>query len=322
MSDDDVFEVLGDEEDAEIFGEVDWDEAFNDTPTEVEWLVEPFIEAGALVAMYSPPKAGKSLLALEVAASLATGRRVLSEAGGRCRHVLYVDFENRPKDFVDRLRAMNFTPAELKGWLHYLTFPTMDALDTPEGGAQLHANAIKYEADLVVIDTVSRVIEGGENDNDTFKDMYRHSLSRLKRDGIACLRLDHTGKDAEKGQRGASAKNADVDVVWSLTATKTRVRLGLAYSRQAHYPLDITMTRETVPFLRHDMDRVTEMGEDDEGVELEIPEPSERVLKLVARLDDACVPLDYGRTRVTKEFGIGGNAQMLGEAINYRRDRG
>ena len=31
------------------------------------------------------------------------------------------------------------------------------------------------------------------------------------------VRLDHTGKDQTKGQRGGSAKYGDVDAVWKLT---------------------------------------------------------------------------------------------------------
>lgn len=336
MSDDDVFEVLGDEDlgdDAEIFGEIDWDEAFSDTPTEVDWLVEPFIEAGALVAMFSPPKEGKSLLALEIAASLAVGRPVLHEdPEGRGRHVLYVDFENNQKDFVRRLRDMNFTAAELKGWLHYISFPNMKTLDTEEGGRQLHANALKYGAELVVIDTVSRVIEGGENDADTFKEMYRHSLSRLKRDGIACIRLDHTGKDAEKGQRGSSAKNADVDVVWSLTKTgQHRVRLVRVFARQPHYPVDITMNRVTDPHLRHETDRIVEMeaeGEEAQGgatpgvTDLhDAVDP--RVLKALRELDKWCVPLDMGRPTVKAKYPeIKISDRALNTAIQMRRKRG
>jgi hypothetical protein len=39
--------------------------------------------------------------------------------------------------------------------------------------------------------------------------------------GVACLRLDHFGKDAERGSRGSSAKNQDVDHVWELSALKS-----------------------------------------------------------------------------------------------------
>lgn len=325
---DDVFPEIGDEDDAEIFPEVDWDQAFSDTPEDVDWLVEPVVERGALVALFSPPKEGKSLLALEIAACLATGRPVLSRPEGPPVHVLYVDFENRQKDFVDRLRAMNFSPADLKGWLHYLSFPSMRTLDTQEGGAQLHANAIKYGAELVVIDTVSRVLEGNENDADTFKEMYRHSLTRLKRDGIACIRLDHAGKDADRGQRGSSAKNADVDVVWRLTKTsKYKVRLIRDFSRQHSYPEAIDMVRTDNPYLRHETDRILEMEEameDEKGATPAVADLGDaRVTKAIRDLERWGVPPGMGRPTVRREYPeIKANDQVLSEAIRIRRNGG
>jgi hypothetical protein len=41
-------------------------------------------------------------------------------------------------------------------------------------------------------------------------------MTTLKAEGITVLQLDHTGKDADKGQRGASAKRDNADVVWIL----------------------------------------------------------------------------------------------------------
>ena len=49
--------------------------------------------------------------------------------------VLYVDFENDPKgDIRSRLQAMGHGPADLEN-LHYLSFPTMAALDSKAGGS-------------------------------------------------------------------------------------------------------------------------------------------------------------------------------------------
>jgi hypothetical protein len=39
----------------------------------------------------------------------------------------------------------------------------------------------------------------------------------LKSDGRSLLRLDHTGKDPGKGQRGTSAKDGDVDVMFQFS---------------------------------------------------------------------------------------------------------
>src|SRR4029077_11803257 len=82
-------------------------------------------------------------------------------------------------------------------------------------------------------DTFSRAVRGEENEADTVRNWYRWTGQLLKAAGIGFLRIDHAGKDAKKGQRGTSAKNDDVDVVWEmverghgeylLRATKRRV---------------------------------------------------------------------------------------------------
>jgi hypothetical protein len=55
------------------------------------------------------------------------------------------------------------------------------------------------------------------------------SLSKLK--GVTYLRTDHSGKDTSKGQRGSSAKNDDVDLVWRLTRTDTKAGEGVRLER-------------------------------------------------------------------------------------------
>src|SRR5690606_29027366 len=90
-------------------------------------------------------------------------------------------------------------------------------LDTMAGAQELLAAAQVHECEVVVIDTVSRAVGGEENENDTWLSFYRNTGLAMKQAGIACLRLDHTGKDEDKGMRGGSAKYGDVDMVWKLS---------------------------------------------------------------------------------------------------------
>jgi hypothetical protein len=47
----------------------------------------------------------------------------------------------------------------------------------------------------------------------------------MKRAGISMIRLDHSGKDSSKGQRGGSAKSGDVDAVWRMTRDEDIITL-------------------------------------------------------------------------------------------------
>jgi Mrp family chromosome partitioning ATPase len=96
-----------------LFPRIDWHKLWADETTE-EWIVEPLIPARRLVALFSAPKVGKSLLMLELAAAIARGASVLGQPPQPPRRVLYVDFENDPRgDIRTRLKNMGLTPDDL-----------------------------------------------------------------------------------------------------------------------------------------------------------------------------------------------------------------
>jgi len=294
---------------ADQYEPVDWHKLWEEAPEEVEWLVEPLIERGQSISIYSPPKAGKSLITLEIAAALATGRPVLGNEAREPMPVLYVDIENSPKDIKDRLSAMGYKPGDL-GNLRYLSFPSLPALDSAKGGQHLLAVALAHTAELVVIDTVSRVISGSENDADTFASLYRHALAPLKGLGVSVIRLDHSGKDVTQGQRGSSAKAADVDTVWLLVKkTDTALHLQRQESRSGRGEPLIELVRRYEP-LRHERAN---------GYVI-----SAQISDLIERLDSLGVPNDAGRDKATaalRQAGAKFTTKHLAEAIKMRKLR-
>lgn len=234
---------------------LDWHKLFEGAPDDIAWLVPEFIARGQSYSLVSPAKAGKSLLALDVAAAIAAGRSALGSPRQAPVRVLYVDHENSRDDLVERLRDMGYRPEDLSG-LRYLSFPTMPPLDWPAGGADIVDVAEHHGADLVIIDTIARVVAGEENSADTYRALYRHTLAPLKAKGRAVVRLDHRGKDRTAGARGSSAKNDDVDVVWQLSQQpmpdgEASVRLCLERQRGSAHPDEIHLHRRVSPHLRH-----------------------------------------------------------------------
>jgi hypothetical protein len=200
----------------ETYPLIDWHALWADEQEE-EWIIEPLLARRRLVALYSAPKVGKSLLMLEVAAAIATGKGMFGYPGGTPRRTLYVDFENDPRgDVRTRLINMGYGPGDLAN-LCYLSFPSLPYLDSEKGSDHLLQMLDGYDCEVVVIDTVSRAIAGEENENDTWLNFYKHTGLKLKQTGRALIRLDHSGKDETKGQRGGSAKSGDVDAVWRLS---------------------------------------------------------------------------------------------------------
>ncbi|WP_281872867.1 AAA family ATPase [Brachybacterium paraconglomeratum] len=228
-----------------------WAEVMDGDPEPEDWLIWPLVERGKSVSLYSLAKAGKSLLVLELVAAAVAGKPALGRPGRGPIRVLYLDQENTAVDLRERLEAMDVRPEELDG-LVYLSFPAIEPLTTARGGAALAALAEEHRPDLIVLDTVSRFIDGPENDSDTWHALELHTLRGLKRAGIAVLRLDHAGKEVERGERGSSAKNSDVDASWSLThetqrGTRTLTR---RITRNGHGPTTVLLSIEAGP-LRH-----------------------------------------------------------------------
>lgn len=234
-------------------GLIDWDTAFAGEAPEIAWLCEPFLEAGTLASLYSGVGLGKSLLAQDVAAGLAAGRSVLGNQPGTPVDVLYLDFENRQGEVTDRLRDMGYLAADLKR-LRYASYPELPPLDTPEGGEHAFRLAAHARASLIIIDTTSRIVAGAENSSDTYADLYRYTLMRLKRTGRTTLRLDHEGKDPERGQRGSSAKGADVDVVWRMSDETGGVFRLVPEKDRANHVAEFRVRRLADP-LRHEVVR-------------------------------------------------------------------
>ncbi len=229
---------------------IDWHDLFASDDDGEEWIIEPLLPARRMVALYSAPKAGKSLLMLELAVGMARGTEVIGTKPEPVR-VLYVDFENDPRgDIRARLEAMDVGPGDLDN-LCYLTYPSLPKLDTAQGAYDLMRHVEHYDCQVVVIDTVSRAVGGEENENDTWLSFYRHTGLSLKQAGVACIRLDHSGKDREKGMRGGSAKYGDVDAVWRLEAVSDdTIRLDCTDNRMPVPVKTIALTRQSYP-LRH-----------------------------------------------------------------------
>ncbi|MGY4712761.1 hypothetical protein ACXDF8_24945 [Mycolicibacterium sp. CBM1] len=105
----------------------------------------------------------------------------------------------------------------------------------------------EFEPKLIVLDTISRFIEGKEDSADTWQNLYIHSLIPLRRQGRTVLRLDHQGHDSSKGARGSSGKRDDVDVAWIMKRTGNNIVLTRDKSRGLSHPEKLVLRRYAEP---------------------------------------------------------------------------
>lgn len=289
---------------------INWPDFWAADDTDTEWLLEPILAAGRAHALYAGAKTGKSYLALPICVAVATGTPFLHQPAGTPVDVLYIDYEMTAEDLRDRLTGFGYGPDTDLTHLHYALLPSLPPLNTAEGGQALLDSAIAVGAALVVIDTTGRAVAGEENDNDVIRDYYRHTGIRLKAEGITVLRLDHAGH-ANTHQRGASAKNDDVDVVWKLTRRDDGQLLEATHRRMSWVP-----------------ERV-ELGvvEGDDGVtRFTIAESTwpAGTAAVAAELDRLGVPLEWGKKRIRTTHGDALKCRngVLLAAIKHRRQAG
>lgn len=178
----------------------------------VEWMVDKYLPMNGMSALFAPPGAFKSFLALDLALSVAYG----VDWHGlkvRQRNVLYIVAEGR-HGFAGRIRAWQearvggagigtefmLLPQPVNFLEHANVDKLVDAIDQHLGGVG-----------FVVIDTLARNF--GTGDENSTKDMnaYVAGVDKLVSRGAHVMNVHHTGKDGSKGERGSSAFRGALD---------------------------------------------------------------------------------------------------------------
>lgn len=217
---------------------------------DLDWLVEGFWPAGKHMHLFAAHKSGKSLLSLHLAVQIALGMDPFTGQPTAPHVVTYIDKEMTRQDLQERLLDMGLSKIImddlLTGRLLYYLYPDVGYLDTPEGGAKLMHLVESNGSDVVIIDTLSRVVKGEENSNDTYKNFYNCTGSLLKSNGVAMLRLDHEGHQ-QGHSRGASSKGDDVDLVYHLKPVETGLALEMKASRVSYVRKQFALDQTAEP---------------------------------------------------------------------------
>ena len=308
---------LTQEELKERLGVIDWSALWTDD-TEELWLVPGFLCAGRGHMLYAPSGLGKSLLCLEIAACLASGRGVWGHSPQEPIRVLYLDQENSPRgDIRPRLLDMGFRDHDLEK-LIYLSFPDVGALNHEAGGSYLEAIIEIYQPHFIFFDTFSRFVDADENLARTVQDFYAFTGRILKKRGIGYMRLDHTGKNTAVGARGTSAKTDDLDLIWAMSEDSTDNTYLLTNEKQ-RTPVPeamVRLSRHSDP-LRHEVAKLGFWSE-----MLIAWEKLDRAVDLLRTLKDRDPANRLARGRTWEELRsecqrMGISRKLLFEAIDY-----
>ena len=212
-------------------------------------IIPDIVNAGQIVALVGQGGTGKSLLVLDIAMALAAGQSVLGHPPGEPISVLYIDMENPVGEVYTRRDNLGYQDNSLER-LAYYHMPDLPALDTRAGGKFIDAMTERHSPDLVIFDTISKLVAGEESKSDTWQDLYKYSLVPLRQTNCAAIILDHQGHDANRGARGSSAKRDNVDLQWIQTCRDGLIILKRDKCRTLHDTETLKIRRGGTP-LRH-----------------------------------------------------------------------
>lgn len=186
----------------------------------VSWRVKNLLPAQGVAAIYGPPASGKSFLALDMAAAIASGRDWFGHKTAAAP-VFYINLEGSGA-LKNRIAA----------WEHERERAFPDGVTFCLGAFNLLENmdslvaAIPHGA-VVVVDTLAASAPGFDENSGADMSRAIEALSRVarERNGLALV-VHHSGKDASRGLRGHSSLLGALDAVVSVD------RAGLSTTRQ------------------------------------------------------------------------------------------
>ncbi|MCI4410416.1 MAG: AAA family ATPase [Thiotrichales bacterium] len=205
----------------------------NNTPE--TWLIKHWIAKGELISIIAQPAAGKSLLALEMALAMATGKDWRGEKIHRVSNIFYVIGEGQ-KGFIDRVSAYEIeNNISVDNCPFYLS-NTSIGFDTVEGLTQI-INAIeqtKTTPDVIFIDTLARSFNGDENSASNMGDFVKNcNCLSLYFNNAAVVVIHHSGNSDKTRSRGSSALIGAVDKNYLLTVKENQRILSCTKSKNS-----------------------------------------------------------------------------------------
>jgi AAA domain len=189
-------------------------------PKPVEYLVDELIEHPSLMMLFGAPSAGKSFVAISMAACVATGHPWLGR-DVRSGTVFYLAGEGHA-GLSRRLRAWEIdTGVSLEGAPLFVSKLPAQLMDAEN--AQIVEQAIKTLSDtngppvLIVIDTLARNMgSGDESSNADIGTFVAHIDGMRHRLGCTVEIVHHSGHFEADRSRGASALPAAMDATFQM----------------------------------------------------------------------------------------------------------
>lgn len=188
-------------------------------------LVQGLIPEQSLGVVFGPSNVGKSFWMLDLALCIAAGRP-WNERRVERRGVTYIALEGGAL-FNNRAAAWMREHAVDPVGLPFAVVPAAVDLHDPAADTDRLIEAVRAAATrmqmpvgLIVIDTLSRAMAGGDENSPAGMGCFVANSDRIRAaTASAVFHVHHLGKDVERGARGHSSLRAAIDVEIQIAAT-------------------------------------------------------------------------------------------------------
>lgn len=207
-----------------------WDEI---EPVDQEWIVRGLLPARGLAFLVGPSGTGKSFIALDILARIASGWPALDR---RTRHVgvAYVASEG-PDGMRKRIKAWRTVhggPANFQLISQAVDLRNEEAvadLTTTLGEIAAHmATNGRTPLGIVAVDTLAASMPGGnENDGADMSDVIWRLQALSRQLGLLVLMIAHFGKDEARGIRGWSGQTGAADLILTVQSDKEEPKMSI-----------------------------------------------------------------------------------------------
>lgn len=184
---------------------------------DTDWLVEGLLVNGEATGLVGDGGVGKSFITMALSLAIAGSEdRFLNLPIRKHGKVLYVDEENSADLVLQRLNALGMADEHRRN-IEYIWYAGVDLLNEPK---KLLEEAVDLDPVLIVLDSLSRVAIGAEeNSNTDMTRLVRNGIVPLARDtGAAVVVVHHTDKTGT-APRGATAIRNATDQMVSVVAS-------------------------------------------------------------------------------------------------------
>ena len=218
--------------------------------TEPDFLVDQMLERGSLAMIFGKPASGKSFLAVDLAASIATGRAFqgLKTQKGDVVYIAGEGYRGLKRRFNAWFKYHDVGPEEIRVMISRsaVNFRDEEAAKALENEL-IRARESGLAPVLFIVDTLARNYGGGDENSNSDMGKFISVIDQFNvKFGCATLIIHHSGHGENQRARGASALRGALDAEFSCLKDRSAILVQCTKMKDTEEPKDLAMNLKSV----------------------------------------------------------------------------